>query len=362
LLYHAHCPSVSAFLIDPPILKSIRSQNPTTTQQQSFLVHRATREERFTERNASSSDKIKEASETFLQSVADGEYERAVNALFNEIAEGITSFNQLNPDIIAALQESPFLWRMQTQPRGYPGDFETIEKMFQDNQAPVGTFAHWMEEFLLVDNLSQQHRNKVVNQAQIIERAIINKKAETRAHILSLACGGCIDIRSIADPGLVLQNADFVLVDMDQGALDYSKSKLEPLGLNCSFVKGNVLRLSNIPGLGGRKAKSQRMFDAVVVGGLFDYLSDRMIVKIVKYVYWELLAIGGTLFFTNIGTDLTSSKKTFFNRVLNWVLIERSEEEMRSIVFHAGIPESAVKIEKDDTGLTYLVEIVKLEG
>jgi hypothetical protein len=112
------------------------------------------------------------------------------------------------------------------------------------------------------------------------------------------------------DPGLVLQNADFVLVDMDQGALDYFESKLEPLG---SFVKGNVLRLSNIPGLGGRKAKSQRMFDAVVVGGLFDYLSDRMIVKIVKYVYWELLAIGGTLFFTNIGTDLTSSKKTFFN-------------------------------------------------
>jgi hypothetical protein len=249
LLYHAQLPSVSAFLTDPPILKSIRLQNPTTTQQQSFLVHCATREERFTERNALSLDKTKEASETFLQLVTDNEYKRAVNALSNEITEVSTLFNQLNPDIIAALQELPFLWRMQMQPRGYPGDLETIEKMFQDNQALVGTFAHWMEEFLLVNNLLQQNRNKVVNQAQIIKRAIINKKAETRAHILSLACGGCIDIRSIADPGLVLQNADFVLVDMDQGALDYSKSNLEPLGLNCLFVKGNVLWLSNIPGL-----------------------------------------------------------------------------------------------------------------
>jgi hypothetical protein len=68
------------------------------------------------------------------------------------------------------------------------------------------------------------------------------------------------------------------------------------------------------------------MFDAVVVGGLFDYLPDRMIVKIVKYVYWEVLAIIGTLFFTNIRTDLTLSKNFFFNQVLNWVLIEQSEE------------------------------------
>jgi ubiquinone/menaquinone biosynthesis C-methylase UbiE len=95
----------------------------------------------------------------------------------------------------------------------------------------------------------------VVNQAQIIKRAIINKKAETQAHILSSACGGCIDIRSIVDPGLVLPNADFVLVDMDQGTLDYSKSKLDTLGLNCSFVKENV-QYSQVG-----QAKSQKPMD-----------------------------------------------------------------------------------------------------
>jgi hypothetical protein len=145
---------------------------------------------------------------------------------------------------------------------------------------------------------------------------------------------------------------------MDQGALDHSKSKLEPYGLSCSFIKGNVFELSKILGLS--EQKESKNFDAVVVGGLFDYLPNCMIVKIVKYVYWELLAVGGTLFFTNIGTDLDASKRKLLNRIFNWILIERTEDELRSLISDAGIPESAVQIEKDDTGLTYLVEIVKI--
>jgi hypothetical protein len=131
LLYHAECPSVSALLIDPPIFKSIRLQNPTTAQQQSFLIHCTTREERFTERNALSSDKTKEPSETFLQYVANSEYKQAVNALYNEIAKGITSFNQLNPDIIAVLQESPFLWNMQCNHVGIHVTLKQLRKCFR---------------------------------------------------------------------------------------------------------------------------------------------------------------------------------------------------------------------------------------
>ena len=73
------------------------------------------------------------------------------------------------PQIVSALEparrvhgESPFVHRLQAWPRGYPGDFETIEYLVGGtNLAPRGTRAWWAEQVALSSPIAVQHRCKV---------------------------------------------------------------------------------------------------------------------------------------------------------------------------------------------------------
>src|SRR5262245_22123589 len=57
---------------------------------------------------------------------------------------------------------SPFVHRLQSWPRGYAGDFETIEYLCDaENRADAGTVAWAIEQYALQSPIAQQHRNKV---------------------------------------------------------------------------------------------------------------------------------------------------------------------------------------------------------
>src|SRR5262245_31745908 len=57
---------------------------------------------------------------------------------------------------------SPFARRLQDWPRGYPGDFETIEWLQTAvNKAVPGSLGWAIESYALTSAIAQQHRNKV---------------------------------------------------------------------------------------------------------------------------------------------------------------------------------------------------------
>src|ERR1051326_2336193 len=93
---------------------------------------------------------------------------------------------------------SPFVARLQQWPRGYPGDFETVEYLCSGaNRATEGTIEHACEAYALSRSIAQQHRNKVQHQASRILRTMIANPRQTR--IASLACGGCPDFRRMLE-------------------------------------------------------------------------------------------------------------------------------------------------------------------
>ena len=135
---------------------------------------------------------------------------------------------------------SPFIARAQDWPRGYAGDFETIEYLCAaENRAPPGTMPHALEELALRGPITRQHRNKVAFQAEAILAAC--RRTSGRARILSIGCGGCRDIRSIAN---ALPTAtDFVLCDFDYEALDFALHALGPLAGRCTYLNATVPRV-----------------------------------------------------------------------------------------------------------------------
>lgn len=238
---------------------------------------------------------------------------------------------------------SPFVRRLQEWPRGYPGDFETVEYICNAiNRAPIGTIEHCCEEYALTRGIAQQHRNKVHLQAARIYQTMIEKPRASK--ILSVACGSCPDLRFI--PRLADVAGEIWLNDADVEALDFAQSQLRHVADRLHVVAGNALSVA-------RTLKTQ--FDLVMAGGLFDYLDDRAASLLIRMIVDRLVAPGGVFFFTNIAAD--NPYRPLIEYFGDWFLIERSEEDIHRICKTAGVARDRVTIRRESSGLTHIIEI-----
>jgi extracellular factor (EF) 3-hydroxypalmitic acid methyl ester biosynthesis protein len=245
---------------------------------------------------------------------------------------------------------SPFIARAQTWPRGYPGDFETIEYLCAgENRALPGTMAHALEDLALRSPITGQHRNKVAFQAEAILRAC--HRTDGRARVLSIGCGRCRDIRSITS-SLLTTAAEFVLCDLDYEALDFALHALGPLASRCTYLNATIPRVL-------RKLVPFGPFDLVIAGGVFDYLPDRWVTLAVRSIWQTLVASKGSLVFTNIKRG--NPFRVWLEYLVNWVLTERDERDIVARCSEAEIPLSSVFIEPDHTGLALLVNCERPE-
>ena len=245
--------------------------------------------------------------------------------------------------------KSPFLRRTQTWPRGYPGDFETIEYLCEGtNRARQGTVGYFIEQAALTSSITQQHRNKVAWQASKVLEACLDSSEEPR--ILSIACGGSRDIRSI-QALLKATPVQLVLNDMDEDALSHSVINLPHLAGKLQPVPGNVFSAV-------RKFRVQGSFDLIVAGGLFDYLSDRQITWLLDRLA-RCLKVGGRLCFTNIA--LRNPYREWMDYFTHWKLMERSEANFIALIRKTD-PNISMEmtIARDQTGLAHLVELTRI--
>lgn len=279
----------------------------------------------------------------------------SIFGIFNEILV-LEKSNISKTDILDCLtiprmifRKSNFFDRMQSWYRGYQGDFEMIEYiMGNTNKAQKGSIAYYIERYGLNCPASQQHRNKVNEQAnRILALATQNKNKSNRIRILSIACGSSPDIRMVQqylDP----EKTEIVLLDSDSEALEYSLKKLSKLKKNIQIINGNIFRHLI-------QLKDYGEFDLVIIGGLFDYLKDHLVIKILKNIRENNLKPGGKLFFTNISHE--NIDRIFMEYLANWNLISRNVEDLKSMCQEAGFIDENVKMSMENSKTTFLVDI-----
>lgn len=249
--------------------------------------------------------------------------------------------------------ESPFVRRLQAWPRGYAGDFETVEYILDRcNGAPPESFAYWIEQHALESPIAQQHRNKVRMQArEMVEVARARYDAGRTARLLVIASGGAADVALVQDE-LADLGASIVLVDQDADALSFARNRLPALSTRISAVCRNVVR-------GLASVRSDGPFDLVLAGGLFDYLSDRVAVGVLRYTRERLLSPDGRVFFTNIGAD--NPFRRWIEMIGSWHLIHRSPCDLVRLCREAGYGDDAVGVTCDATGLALVVRVGREE-
>jgi extracellular factor (EF) 3-hydroxypalmitic acid methyl ester biosynthesis protein len=235
---------------------------------------------------------------------------------------------------------SPLVGRMQAWPRGYPGDFETIEGL-------CGTFeatTHPLDRCCVNTPPAQQHRNKVAWQAHQLLAAAL---ARPSARLLSVACGGSRDVAQIA-PLLAGRGVALTLNDADPDALALSAHRAGPAGARVTLVQGDVFRA--VLRLAGGEP-----FDVAVAGGLFDYLDERRATWLLRRLL-ALVRPGGALCFTNLTPG--GPYAGWLTHLAGWELIYRDETEVRRLLAAAGAgPEDLVTAERDATGQALLVRL-----
>lgn len=307
------------------------------------------------------------ASRTFAEIVAgrfqnpDDQYHTvgaAISTLCSALSRGeasglsSTAMRDLVGEARAVHALSPFVRRLQTWSRGYPGDFETIEHLLtQENRAEPGSIGFAIERYCLATALGQQHRNKMQRQAHEVLRALLQTDAAVAGtrppKVLILAAGSSPEMRFAST---FVGSRDFraVLCDTDSGAIEFSKLALSSLGHRVVTLEGDVVWCAE-------SIEEHGPYDLIATGGLFDYLDDKWAKKTLDLILNEWLAPGGKLFFTNLATN--NPFRLWMRCVVDWNVIERTEAELRQLIASVRTDGIDVRIELDATSLALMAVV-----
>jgi SAM-dependent methyltransferase len=245
---------------------------------------------------------------------------------------------QLLEPAIKIHEESPFVRRLRDWPRGYPGDFETVELLVAAQPSlSSGERGYWIDWYALNTAIAQQHRNKINWQ-------YLQMSGGPPKRILSIGCGGGADFNISPSSFLDYQ---VVLLDMDEAALELAECRLAPYAI-VDVVKGDAVR-------GLKNALDRGPFDLVVCGGLFDYLPSNAIGFILKTISAYGLKSCGKIIFTNIAD--ANPYQIWMESIANWHLLHRTRQEIVKLASDAGFAHDGIEITRDLTGLTHLVSL-----
>ncbi len=187
-------------------------------------------------------------------------------------------------------KQSYFMNRARTWPYGYPGDHEMLEKIYQAMPVSKQGIGLYLDNYFLNCTLARGVRERKTKLSALLIREIENRAIDSK--IMNIGCGSS---REIFDIGTKLNQyaPEMTFLDFDNRATQYSENLLFNAGIDINkfvFKKFNALKLANID-------YTKKIFesqDIIYSAGLFDYLTTKVLTKIIGSLY-ELLNDGGLI-------------------------------------------------------------------
>jgi extracellular factor (EF) 3-hydroxypalmitic acid methyl ester biosynthesis protein len=239
---------------------------------------------------------------------------------------------------------SRFTDRAFSKPRGYAGDYATIEMIYQNAAAGDGRLGPLIDRWTLELPAAQAVKNRRSLLAEAIREVAARWPAADPVRVTSLASGPArefFDVLTAADAPNVMATC----VDIDHEALAFASGIAQQLGLtgHFTFAQDNVVRLTQ--GRGHTALGPQALIYSV---GLTDYLQDAFVVNLIDWAH-EMLLPGGTLIVGNVVPS--NPTRAFMDHILEWVLIHRSEEELRELFARSRFGSAPITFRTEPSGV-----------
>lgn len=228
-----------------------------------------------------------------------------------------------------------FAW---SKPHGYAGDFEMIDRIYTRWMSPSPTHRRW-DEFFHVGAAPRAVRNRSLVLGEQLDWLA---EHEPRGAVLNVGCGPCRDVAS----WLAVRRDSYISLtnlDADAKAIRYAKEVLAGVAgdSRIRFVEANVLRY-----------RGDERFDLIWSAGLFDYLEDRVFVRVLRRLN-EQLAAGGRIVVGNFATN--NPDRGYMELIGDWHLIHRSPDDLRRLASAAGC--TSCEVTSDQTGINLFLVV-----
>jgi extracellular factor (EF) 3-hydroxypalmitic acid methyl ester biosynthesis protein len=239
------------------------------------------------------------------------------------------------------LLESPFTRRAFLKPRGYAGDAVLMDLIY--GTAPAARELSPLGGMLYGYEFDSPCFQSVRTRRAYLAREIDDVARERPgARVLSVACG---HLREVEWSRAVREGeVSITALDQDRESLDLIDREYGRYGV-CTLpgTVGDVLR----------RSLRFRELDLVYASGLLDYLENDLARALISGLF-RMLGSGGRLLIANFTPDTRDA--AFMEAVMDWRLVHRDEEGMRSLV--SAIQESEIadleQFRDDNGNITYL--------
>lgn len=269
---------------------------------------------------------------------------RAVLHLGDAVRSGI-----LYPDEVSAyirdLTRDHLPGTMQAQALaqkyGYSGDFEIIDNIYTRRTVADPHLRLWDLYFHSQAAPVAVRNRKAYFQDLMAKHLAIHQGRGTLA-VLNVASGPARDVREFFQnhPDARVQ---VDCVDMDAHAVHYAKNLCAPWAAKMKFHHRNVLRF--VP---------TRGYDLTWSAGLFDYLSDRVFIHVLKAMM-SVTQPGGEVVIGNF-SDFNPSRD-YMELLGQWQLIHRSRETLTTLAARAGASPDQIQVHWEPEGVNYFLHI-----
>ncbi|MDH3770410.1 MAG: class I SAM-dependent methyltransferase [Nitrospirota bacterium] len=224
------------------------------------------------------------------------------------------------------------------QPHGYAGDFEIIEKIYNNHVAPEPHLANW-DSFFQSHHAAQAVRNRV---SFFLDQVWSVKEQPSRnARVLNVASGPGRDmyecLRVMGPTGL-----HFDCVDQDLTAIQHATTLCKNFTSHITFFHQNVF-----------KFVANKTYDLIWSAGLFDYFSDSLFKRVLKRLLPFVEKTGKLV----IGNFSDHNPSQDYMEFFNWLLHHRSAKKLQQLAQECGIASSNIQVKKEPEGVNLFLII-----
>lgn len=238
------------------------------------------------------------------------------------------------------LNEDSLLGYTFQKPRGYAGDFELIDRIYNkwisedDNYKRWDTLYHELESSKAVINRKAYFINEITK---------LNNK-DKALEVLNLGSGPCTDLYEYLI-NTQENHLHFDCLDMDESAIEFGKGVCDNFFSDVSFVNKNAFRYM-----------PDKQYDLIWSAGMFDYFSDKLVIRLLNRMY-NLLSSDGELIIGNFSRNNPS--RGMMETYAQWYLIHRSKRELSELAIKAGIPEGKIEVRSEELGINLFLHAKK---
>jgi extracellular factor (EF) 3-hydroxypalmitic acid methyl ester biosynthesis protein len=255
---------------------------------------------------------------------------------------------QAQREILPWIQLASTAERFYSKPRGYAGDYLTIQLMYDNVPSGVGRIGPLIDECFLSSAAAKAVRNRRGLLKDKIKQQ--RKMQEGIVRLTSLACGPAQEVFDTFSE-LGADGFDVTGIDIDREALSLLSDRIEKDRVPFRPQHGNLIYLAT-----GRQTLDLPPQDLIYSIGLIDYFNDAFVIKLIDWIF-DHLRSGGRVILGNFCPKNPS--RAIMDHVLEWRLIHRDESKMDELYCASKFRKPSTSVLFEDEGINLFAECVK---